>query len=755
MASKVKEFLTAVRYQPWYRGQIYAVFEEPGQEAVYAFPEPPLLRPIADYLAAKGIRLYRHQVEVREKIRQGKNVVLTTPTASGKSLAFTLPVLETLSSDRAATALYLYPMKALAYDQLKVLRSLEDGTGIRLYSAVYDGDTPKEQRAATRRRSRLILSNPHAFHQYLSWHKLWEQFLRNLRFVIIDEAHWYRGVYGSNVAFFIRRLRRVLDHYGSDPQFILASATMADPLEHARKLVGKDFVLVSADGSSRGKKTYVLWDAGAHPSRSEHRQAADLFAFCVSQGFQTLCFTASRKMAELTARWAGAEVEGIAAYRAGYLPEERRRLERDLKECRLKGIAATNALELGVDIGGLDAVVIAGWPGTVASFRQQSGRAGRSGQESLVIQVFFNSPLDGYLLRNHRFIFDAPSEQAVISLDNEHILKNHLKCAAEELPLTPGDEKWFGPAYAGALRAVVGEGNLTPVRTAASSGQRGNNAVIYVRPRGSAAQEVKLSPFDEGEFRVVCHGEILEVIDRRRALLEAHPGAIFLHQAEPYRVKELDLTRGIVLVEPAPGDLYTTTLSETEVVVKEVLGCRHLGRVELAWGKVAVSEKVYAYLVKRFDRVVAKEDVRGIPPIEFETIAVWCRIVVPPSLSGSLAGGLHAAEHALIAVTPLMAMCDRWDIGGHSTAHGPGGKPSIFIYDGFPGGTGITERLYRCYGELAVRALELVSGCNCQDGCPRCIMSPKCGSNNEPLDKKICLHLLGIVSRDTAGPRES
>lgn len=746
--SQIKQFLSMLQRQRWYKGQIAAIYEIPSQEARHIRLEPPFPVRIENYLAARGIRLYTHQAEVAQKVRAGKNVVLTTATASGKSLAFTLPVLEKLCLDENATALYFYPMKALAYDQLKTLRGMEREMGISLHTAVYDGDTPQEERSHIRSQSRLILTNPHAFHQYLGWHHLWERFFRNLKFVVIDEAHWYRGIFGSNVALLIRRLRRLLRAYDADPQFIVASATMADPTEHAGRLVGKPFEVVDNDGSARGKKICVFWDAGANPSRSAHRQAADLFAACVAFGMQTLCFTASRKMAELTALWAGQEVPGIASYRAGYLPEERRALEKDLKEGRLRGIASTNALELGVDIGGLDAVVISGWPGTVASFRQQSGRAGRSGQDALVVQIFFDNPVDSYLLKNPSYIFANPSEQAVVTLDNDYILQNHLRCAAEELPLEAKDEEWFGNGYIDGVKALIKDGSL--YRVAESAGLRREafrGGKRYACKSKGAARKFQLSSFEDGEIKLIYNGRVLEYLSRRQAIMEAHPGAIYLHQAEAYKVKEFNLKEGVINVEPAEKNLYTNAISSTDIVVKKVLQVKECDRYTLNWGRVFVTMQVHGYVLKTYDEVIAHHDLSGIPPVRFDTMAIWCQLSEPDKLSGNLAGGLHAAEHALSAVTPLLAMCDRWDIGGTSYLNGPGnGKPAIFIYDGFPGGIGIAEHLFYSFSELANRAYNLVKDCDCADGCPRCVISYKCGTNNEPLDKQCGLKILKLLA---------
>lgn len=719
-----------LKQQKWYAGQISDVVQTPPKPPSYADPHPPLEPALARYLAARRIRLYSHQAEVLRLARAGKNVVLTTATASGKTLAFTLPVLEVLARDPAATALYLYPMKALAYDQLATFRRMERDTGIPLSPAVYDGDTPREERSAIRARSRLVLTNPHALHQYLPWHRLWERFFKNLRFVVIDEAHWYRGVFGAHVAWLLRRLRRVLEAYGADPQFILASATMADPAEHAAALVGKGFAVVDNDGAARAARTYVLWDAAADPSRAPHTQVVDLISWCVGNGLATLCFAQSRRLAELIGAWASARVPGVAAYRAGYLPEARREIERRLKAGELSCVVSTNALELGVDIGGLDAVVIAGWPGSVASFRQQAGRAGRAGQESLVVQVFYPNPLDAYVLAHFPEMLARPAEQAVVPLTNPRVLAEHVLCAAAETPLTSRDVRWFGQEIDQAVTGLVRARKLV-------LGGAG-----FVPAEKSPALRVKLSAFDDGEVRLVSGDETLEVAGRRQAVLEAHPGAVFLHGGKRWRVKELDLAAGIARLEPLADDLYTVPLVDADITLYERESASS-GPVAVAWGPAAVSELVVGYAEKKFDAVVARHSLSGVPPARMETAAVRFAFPPPPrDFPGDFAGGLHAAEHGLSAAAALVAMCDPQDVAGFSLVSGPDGRPAIYLYDTFPGGAGIAERLFRRAAELVAAARNLVETCACENGCPRCVVLPSCLRDNQPLDKRAALVIL-------------
>lgn len=714
-----------------------AVVEVPEKRAEYVEIErsPEFDR----YLRHKNIRLYGHQVEVIQKIRDGKNVALVTPTASGKTLAFTLPVMERLRQLPSRTALYLYPMKALANDQLRELEELEEAAGGDIGTGVYDGDTPRSRRKKIRENCRLILTNPHALHWYLAWHPLWQKFWRGLNYVVLDEAHWYRGIYGTNVAFLLRRLQRILHYYDADPLFVLSSATMADPLEHAWKLTGREFELVKSDSSARGKKTFVFWDASRKPERSSHVQTADIVALCVKHNLQTLCFTVSRKMAELTAMWSNEQVEGeIAPYRAGYLPAERRELEEKFKNGNLAGIASTNALELGINIGGLDAVVIGGYPGTVSSFHQRAGRAGRTGKDSLVVQVLFDNPLDGYILANPHYLFSEPSEQAVISLDNSSIMKNHVMCASEELPLEKEDEEWFGENYVDCVKELLKGRLIRPYRLNSNSSSEPKR---YVYNGKGSCFHVNLSSLESDTYRLTCGDRLLEELGRRQAYYEAHPGAVFLHRAAPYRVLDLDEEAREIKLAPCESNIYTTPLTEVNVKIEEIQKERSGEGYKLCFGTVTATETVYGYVLRSYNRVVERQYLKRPLDVKFETKGAWA-VLEEKAIRGSRDGGFHAAEHLLIGVSPLLAMCDRWDLGGLSVA----AVNTIYLYDAFPGGIGIAERLFGQFEVLAEKALEVALSCACEDGCPRCVMSPKCGNNNEPLDKKAAVDVLnGMV----------
>ena len=741
-----RSFITSLKGQDWYTGQIVTLKELPAKEAEYAELKPPLPEPLERYLQAKGIRLYSHQVEAIEKIRSGENVVITTPTASGKTLAFNLPIFERLYRDKRATALYLYPLKALTNDQLRTIRELERETGLDLKSAVYDGDTPQHLRPRIRERSRVVLTNPYALHEYLPWHYKWQRFFQNLKFVVIDEGHRYRGVFGSNVAMLIRRLRRILNYYGSEPQFILSSATIANPEEFAEKLIGKEFKVISEDGSAHGPKYFIFWNPLKYPARSAHRQTSDLLAFHVESGLQTLCFTISRALAELVARWAkeAAPEREIASYRAGYLPEERREIERGLKEREIDGVAATNALELGMDIGRLDAVIISGYPGTVISVWQQAGRAGRGTDPALVTLVGFENPLDQYFLNHPEELFSRPHEHAIIDLENEHILMGHLLCAAAELPLKQTELDLFGAE----------EGHLEPLE--GKFLQKTSVGWIYrgtVRP----VDLVNLESISERRVQILCDGELLETMDYNRALEEAHPGAVLLHQGETYLVKELELERDVAHVAKEELDYYTEALKVSEVSLIRGERSRKAGgqrgpelELGLGLGELRVTERVIGYRIRRYERTREVRELQ-LPAVEFETVGLW--FALPPPLREEIEragrgwpGGLHGAEHALIAMAPFYAMCDRWDIGGVSTPFDPALEgPGIFIYDGFPGGIGIAEKLYELLPRWVEATYKLVKDCPCVEGCPSCIYSPKCGNQNQPLDKEAAVMILEAI----------
>jgi DEAD/DEAH box helicase domain-containing protein len=721
----------------------------------YGTLDIPLNDTLESYLMQHRIRLYSHQCDAANRIRTGKNVIISTPTASGKTLAFNLPVFERLESDTGARALYLYPTKALSHDQLATLEQMSQFTGISARPAIYDGDTSQSKRAAVRENSRIIISNPHELHQVLSWHAKWRPFFSHLKFIVIDEAHRYRGVFGSHIALLLRRLVRLCHFYGSAPQFILSTATLANPLEFAGKLTGLPFELVNEDGSPHGRKHFVLYNPfyDGIGERSTYQETKDLLVSCVKDNLQTLCFTGSRKMAELVTLWAREDVrrsssrlaETISAYRAGYLPEERRIIEHQLKEGTMKGVVSTNALELGIDVGSLDAVIIAGYPGTMMSTRQQAGRAGRKGDDSLAILVAFANPLDQYFMHHPHHFFGRSHEHAIIDTGNPYIVSGHLLCAAAELPLCETqDQEFFGETFPQILSELA---SCDLIR-------KTSRGWVY-SGRGRAADAVRLNGIPGSTFRIMCDGRLLETMDRAQAYREAHKGAIMLHQGETYVVREMDLETHTVRVIETDVDYYTQPLKQVDLSVIEVLETRVIQGARCTFGEVEVTEQYTSYKIKRKDTIIGLEPL-DLPPITFRTKAFW--FVLSPDtelrIAGSnldLAGGLHGAEHAIIALMPLHVMCDRWDIGGLSSpGFGESCEPVVFVYDGYEGGIGLAEKAFEILPDVFLSAHELVRDCVCEEGCPSCIYSPKCGNDNHPLDKEAAILILG----DLCAPQE-
>jgi DEAD/DEAH box helicase domain-containing protein len=742
--------LDRLRQQRWYSGQITGIEPLPSRSPNYAEPDPPLPDSLARLVEKKGIpKLYSHQVELLKHARSGRNVIITTATASGKTLAFNLPVFEAMLGSRSATALYLYPMKAVTQDQLKVLKEFEQGLELELNPAVYDGDTPADKRPRIRQRSRIVLSNPYELHQILPYHYQWQSFYRNLRYCIIDEAHTYRGVFGSNVAQLIRRLRRICAYHGSDPQFILASASIANPQELAEKLTGKEFVHVGSDGAPRGRTYLVFWNPlanrglsphgdcpqnGTAPDLSIHAQTYHLVAYFAKSGFQTVCFVQSRRLAELISRWVKEHTPELAVspYRAGYVPEDRRAIEAGLSSGALRGVISTDALELGIDIGSLDCIVIAGFPGSFASFWQQAGRAGRKLQDSVVVFIGYADALNQYLLRNPALILDRGFEAAVIDLTNPYIISGHLACAASELPLRKEE---VDAAKLPAVKALEDKLILRPTPV----------GWIYAG-RTRPQEEVALEAIEESTIEIVADGQVIETMDRTRAFREAYPGAVLLHQGETYLVKTLDLEQQRAEVERKDVDFHTQVITREEMRLLETQQQRHLNPgITLSLGRLEVTATYTGYRVRKYDQLLATH-LLNLPPVKFPTVGIWLVFSSsPPSslLSPLSAGGLHAAEHALIALAPLVAMCDPRDIGGGSYPYLPDTRlPTILIYDGYEHGIGISEKLYSEFDRLSRVTRDMVSQCGCEKGCPACVFSPRCGDANEPIDKQAAVAIL-------------
>ncbi len=702
--------------------------------------------------AALGVtRPYVHQRAFAELAWAGRHAVLATGTASGKSLAYQLPVLSALAADPSARALYLAPTKALAADQARALRAIAP----ELRIGGCDGDTPPPERDWARAHAALVLTNPDMLSRsILPAHARWRRFLRGVRFVVVDECHAYRGVFGSHVAQVLRRLRRLCAHYGGQPVFLLASATVAAPAVSAARLTGLQVCEVTDDGSPRGAADIVFYEppllSGPAPGRRPATlEAAELLADLVAGGSRAVAFVRSRRGAETLAAAARQALTDaghpprVAAYRAGYLPAERRALEAQVRSGEIRGLATTNALELGVDIAGLDAVILAGYPGTLASFWQQVGRAGRAGQASLAVLVARDDPLDTYLVHHPDAVLRRPVESTVLDPDNPHVLAPHLECAAAELALTPADTELFGPACRPSLDDLVAAGRLR-LRPAG-----------WFWPDPARRPEIDLRGTGGPPVTLVeqATGRVLGSVEEARADATVHAGAVYVHQGATFLVDELDLAAGVAVVHAADPPFTTVARVVTEVSIGDVACWSDLP--DLGWGLAAVdvTRRTVSYLRRRVGTgEVLGEQALDFPPRQVRTRGVV--LTISDALLDSLGigplrvpGAIHAAEHAAIGLLPLFATCDAWDVGGASTARHPDtGRCTIVVYDGAPGGAGFAERGHLAGAAWLSATAEAVAGCGCAAGCPSCVQSPSCGSGNQPLDKPAAISLLGAVA---------
>jgi DEAD/DEAH box helicase domain-containing protein len=715
------------------------------------FPED-VPQVLIERLRLIGVRgLYEHQLRALDAISAGEDVVIATGTASGKTLVYNVAFGSRALADAKRTALYLFPTKALARDQLRQVRELKLS---QLKAAVYDGDTPREERPLIRRNANLVMTNPDMLHAgILPDHQRWADFLLRLSLVVVDEAHVARGVFGSHVAMILRRLRRLVAHYGGEPRFVLASATIGNPAELAERLVGVPFDAITQDASPSGERLFGLWnppvieeESGAR--RSALTDASTIVAALAESGVRSIGFTRSRRAAELLAEFARRALPGdlrsrVKAYRAGYLPADRRELERALANGELLAVASTNALELGIDIGSLDAAVLVGYPGTRASMWQQAGRAGRRETASLAVLVAQDDPLDQYLVQHPADLFDRPPEAAVIDPSNPFVLEPHLACAARELPLADEEVAFFGEDAGAAIERLEARGELVRRR-----------GLFHHAGRSSPHRAIDIRSASGRQFQIVIGetGELLGTVDESRAYYHVHAGAIYLHQGEQFEVRELDLTSHVAVVDRVDPDFYTQSRDTTDIDVVEALERSDVGDVPTFYGTVHVTNQVVGYVVRHVATGEVIDTVPlSLPPQTLETRAVWWAI--PPGViaraavsPARLPGAAHAAEHAAIGLLPLVATCDRWDVGGVSTAYHPDtGSCAIFIYDGYQGGAGIAERGFRAAERLLEATLETVRRCPCSTGCPACVQSPKCGNGNEPLDKQGAVALLSAM----------
>ncbi len=746
MKQDLFEFLSRDRFP-----QVEAQTVLPGRPGKPASMPTSLHLQLVDALAAQGITsLWTHQAECWQAAQRDEHVVVTTGTASGKSLCFNLPVLDSLLRDPHARAIYLYPTKALAQDQLRRLRLL---AGSQMEVATYDGDTPTAARQLARQKARVLLTNPDMVHlSLLPRHERWDNFLYNMRYVIIDEAHTYRGVFGSNVANVLRRLRRVASFYGAEPRFILASATIRNAREHAQRLTGLEMTHISGDGAPVGARKIVFWqpplvEEQLNLRRSSNTEAAEILSELVRHGVRSICFTKSRRSAELIYQQTADRLketnprlaERLSPYRAGYTPEQRRGIEAMLFGGHLLAVVSTSALELGIDIGALDAAITVGYPGTMASLWQQWGRAGRGKGQSLAIFVAGNDALEQFFVKHPDELLGREVEAATIDFANPFIHGHHLAAAAYEGPLTTDDCRFFGSRLPAALERGVAEGLL-----------RHKGDAWFCRDTGFPAAKIGLRSAAGQQYTIVEEetGDIVGTEGAETAFAALHPGAVYLHMGDSYLVTGLDLENRTALVRPFWDTYHTIPRRETDTrIISETMQTGH-GPLTLHLGEIAVSTRVVAFQKKRLgsDEVLGTEEL-DLPIQEFVTEAMW--FTIPADLIPSqedlarLPGAIHAVEHALIALLPLYAMCDRWDIGGLSTpVHSQTEQPTIFVYDGHAGGVGISRQGFERFSEWTRDARNLVRDCTCASGCPSCIQSPKCGNWNEPLDKQSALRLL-------------
>jgi len=728
----------------------------PGAEARFAVPGNPLPAALVRALEGQGVsELYAHQVESLEIVRAGDNLLAVTPTASGKTLVFALPVLEGLFHDPRSRALFIYPTKALAQDQVVGLRELAlSMSPLRPPRVeIYDGDTP----SSTRRKIKadppeVLITNPDMLHMgILAHHDSWEAFLRELRYVVLDEMHVYRGVFGAHVHHILKRLRRVCSRLGASPRYVAASATIGNPGEFAATLTGERFSVVDRSGAPRAAREVLLVNPiGVSPYTTAVRVVAE----AARRGYRTIAFTKARRITELLHTWLvqqAPELAGrVAPYRAGYLPEQRREIEARLFRGDLKAVLTTSALELGIDVGGLDVCVLVGYPGSLSSTWQRIGRVGRQDRDALVVLIAMPDALDQYLVAHPEEFFDGKFERAVLDPWNEIVSGQHLVCAAAEEPLMREELAAAGPRAQRVAARLVEEGRLTLDADGRRwfSFRRRPHRDVYPRSAGE--------PFGIVDAET---GRTLGTVDGMRVYHECHPEAIYLHAGRSYRVIELDTDARRVRVHPARVDYYTVVLGEKETEILETLERRRVGEHPVGYGKLKVTVRIRGYQKKRlFGGEPISEHSLDAPPLIFETTGLW--IELPAALRGAMTaeglhfmGGIHATEHAAIGLFPLLAISDRGDVGGISyTGHPQIGGPAIFLYDGIPGGAGLAAQAFRDLEQLVRKTLDHVAACACDDGCPACIQSPKCGNGNKPLDKAAALRVLRIVLGDERLP---
>ncbi|MDX1798277.1 MAG: DEAD/DEAH box helicase [Candidatus Lokiarchaeia archaeon] len=757
-----EEFLQFIKSQDYYENQIHYIEYIPAEIAKFGDLEKPLKKRLQLWLDNYNIKPWKHQAEAINLIREDKNTVIVTSTASGKSLCYNIPVLQSILEEPKTTALYIFPTKALARDQFTVLSKMLEDTNIKQNRiGVYDGDIEPNEKRKVLLNANIVITNPYGLHYYLPWFKQkWIRICKNLKYIVLDEIHIYRGIFGSNFALLLRRLKRILETYDIKPIWILSSATMNNPKEFAEKLVGEEFSVVDKDFSPSGAKNVILWDLPydeiSKKYRSAHQETKNLFVSHLRKGIQTLTFTLSRKMAELQTIWTRKALpplkEKIFSYRAGISKNKRREIEKNFKNKNILGISSTNALELGIDIGSLDATISSGFPGTISSFKQQIGRSGRGVDLSISTLIPMQNPLDLFYIHNPSKLFGLSQEKVLITLKNKYIQKNHICCASKEKPITVEEYNEFGiedkKTFKVYLDELISETLLM---------KRGDK--YYWNSDFFPNEKYGLNDLTNRSYKVLLrtnfNNEFLTTEDESFVFRDLHEGAIYLYEAETYIVEELDINERLVYLKKVDVDFYTQSLKHTNIIPLEVISANKIGlnnNIETFFGKVKVEHEYYSYKVidTITQEIRSRHLMEDIPLIEFESQAVWFYVPFEHQkalelVGFDLGGTIHAIEHAMIAVAPVLAQISRWDLGGVSIDFDAvRQQPIIYIYDAYRGGIGIAETLYYNLNELIRLAYDLIDSCNCKtsDGCPVCIMSPKCGNNNDPLDKEGALFLL-------------
>jgi DEAD/DEAH box helicase domain-containing protein len=750
-------FIEKLKHHRFYAPQVVHHQPFPSQRAKFSRPEKDFSPDLARALEKMGIaRLYSHQVEAIEQVRRGKNVVIATPTASGKTLTYNLPVVERLFQNPEGKALYLFPLKALEQDQLKAFQEFVQPfrTPFPFKAEIYDGDTSSYRRKKIRESiPPVLISNPDMVHlSLLPFHGQWETFFRNLRFVVIDELHTYKGIFGSHLTQVLRRLERVCDFYGSNPQIIACSATIANPQAFAEKLTGLPFEAVTESGAPRSERHFLF----LNPNTSPYTLAAKLFLDCIDGGFRTLAFTQARKITELLHAWVlkdRPDLRGkVSSYRAGFLPEERREIEAKLVSGELLGVISTSALELGIDIGGLDVCILVGYPGTVAATWQRGGRVGRADRESLIAMIAQPDALDQYFMHHPQDFFGRGFESAVVDPDNCVVVSKHLVCASAEIPLRTDESIIPVKNYSSLLDQLVSDGELLKSASGREwfSHRLNPHRLVDIRSAGEG-----FTIFEEESKRLIGQ------INVPRVYSECHPGAIYLHRAEPYLVTHLDQGKREVWAKQVEVDYYTRALSEKETEILSTIRTQALAHFTACYGRLKVTERVRGFEKRRiFGQDLLSVHELEMPSHIFETMGLW--IILPGEMPQRFKdrglhfmGGIHAVEHASIALFPLFALCDRNDVGGICyPSHPQLEKPAIFIYDGYPGGVGLADYGYGVIEELLRKSLGMIRDCPCLDGCPSCVHSPKCGSGNKPLDKRAAEFVLEWLLGESKNERK-